>query len=268
MMTEAEIKAETTCMEQIMAKIPPPDEPEIVEQSELDHFCVVLQCTQQIVVQLEKEQNKSKKRKTPKQYTGNSQKTLSRHKQARLQLEEKGFLGVFEFLELQKQTAAKKARNRAQDRARGDLTQEQSVKDLERPVQEEEESSPEDDAVEVDMTAAAVMMPINVTTTTPTSATSANLEPAGIHTGTNVILLTTGAITMAAVVEIEDVGVDLEAVAGEGLGTTEVEEMGKDMGEDDDLNGLESGPASKVVRVTLETAQHGLMEVGAGPGSR
>jgi hypothetical protein len=118
------------------------------------------------------------------------------------------------------------------------------------------------------MTAAAVMMPVNVTTTTPTSATSANLEPAGIHTGTNVILLTTGAITMAAVVEIEDVGVDLEAVAGEGLGTTEVEEMGEDMGEDDDLNGLESGPASKVVRVTLETAQHGLMEVGAGPGSR
>ena len=131
----------------------PPDEAEIVEQSELDHFCAVLQCAQQIAVQLEKEKNESRKRKTPKQYAGNSLKTLSRRKQARLQLAEKGFLGVFEFLDHQKQTAVKKASNQAA----GNLTQEQSAKDSGQLAQEEEESSPEDsdDAVEADKTASA-----------------------------------------------------------------------------------------------------------------
>lgn len=60
---------------------------------------------------------------------------------------------------------------------------------------------------------------------------------------------------MAAIVKIKTVGVDLEVMAGEGLETMAVEEIGEDMDKDDNLNGPESGPASKVVRVTLETTQ-------------
>ena len=56
------------------------DRSEIIEQSELDHFSAVLQSAQQIAIQLEKEKEKSRKCKTPKQYKGNSLKTLSWHK--------------------------------------------------------------------------------------------------------------------------------------------------------------------------------------------
>ena len=84
----------------------PSDGPEITEQSELDHFSAILQHAQKLAIQLEKEKEKSRKRKTPRHYTGNSLKTSYRRKKAKLQLAEKGFLGVFEYLGLQKQTGA------------------------------------------------------------------------------------------------------------------------------------------------------------------
>jgi hypothetical protein len=75
---------------------------EIAEQSELEHFSAVLQRAQKIAIQLEKDKDKlrTRKCKTPRQYTGNSLKTKYRHKKARLQLAEKGFIGVFEYLDL------------------------------------------------------------------------------------------------------------------------------------------------------------------------
>jgi hypothetical protein len=98
---------------------------------------------------------RTRKRKTPRQYTGNSLKTKYRHKKARLQLAEKGFIGVFEYLDLQKQAAAKNTRNGATS----NLTQEPSAQ--KHPVpEEEEESSTEDD----EMTAAAAMATSTSTT--------------------------------------------------------------------------------------------------------
>ena len=151
---------------------------------------------------------KSRKRKTPKQYTGNSLKTLSRQKRAKTQLAEKGFLGVFEFLDLQKQTAAEKASNQAID-----LTEEQSEKGSERSAQEEEESSdssPEDgpDAVSVDVTAAAgtsanvtaaEVMSTNVTAANATIGGGSDLDAApNLATAT----ITTAATTKAPCAEI------------------------------------------------------------------
>ncbi|KAH9017872.1 hypothetical protein EDB85DRAFT_1897458 [Lactarius pseudohatsudake] len=84
----------------------PSDGPEIFGQSELDHFSAVLRHAQQIAIELEKENERSRKRKTPRHYTGDSLKTSYRRKKAKTQLAEKGFLGVFEYLDLQKQTRA------------------------------------------------------------------------------------------------------------------------------------------------------------------
>ncbi|KAH8977613.1 hypothetical protein EDB86DRAFT_3249651 [Lactarius hatsudake] len=84
----------------------PSNEPEISGQSELDHFSMVLQHAQQIAIELEKEKERSRKRKTPRHYTGNSLKTSYRRKKTKVQLAEKGFLGVFEYLDLQKRTRA------------------------------------------------------------------------------------------------------------------------------------------------------------------
>ena len=91
------------------------------------------------MIQLEKEKINSQKWKTPKQYTGNSLKTLSRRKHAKVQLVEKGFLGVFEFLDFQKQITADKASNETID-----LTEEQSEKYSEQEEEESSDSSPED----------------------------------------------------------------------------------------------------------------------------
>ncbi|KAH9019297.1 hypothetical protein EDB83DRAFT_162376 [Lactarius deliciosus] len=81
------------------------DGPEIAKQSELEHFSAVLRHAQQVAIQLEKEREISRKRKTPRQYTGNSQKTLYRRKKTKLQLAEKGFLGIFEYLDHHSQRA-------------------------------------------------------------------------------------------------------------------------------------------------------------------
>jgi hypothetical protein len=88
----------------------------------------------------------SRKRKTPKRYTGNSLKTLHRHKKARLQLATKGFLGVFEYLELQKTTAAR-ADSESEDGAASNLNLAKgpSAKEQPRAVREEEEESDSED---------------------------------------------------------------------------------------------------------------------------
>ncbi|KAH9019768.1 hypothetical protein EDB85DRAFT_1896493 [Lactarius pseudohatsudake] len=87
------------------------DGPEIAEQSELEHFSAVLRHAQQVAIQLEREREISRKRKTPRQYTGNSQsqKTLYRRKKTKLQLAEKGFLGIFEYLDRHSQRANNRA---------------------------------------------------------------------------------------------------------------------------------------------------------------
>ncbi|KAH9048706.1 hypothetical protein EDB84DRAFT_1434116 [Lactarius hengduanensis] len=84
----------------------PSDGPEISGQLELDHFSAVLRHAQQIAIKLEKENERSRKCKTLRHYTGNSLKTSYQHKKTKVQLAEKGFLGVFEYLDLQKQTRA------------------------------------------------------------------------------------------------------------------------------------------------------------------
>ncbi|KAH9016315.1 hypothetical protein EDB85DRAFT_1898189 [Lactarius pseudohatsudake] len=85
------------------------DGPEIAEQSELEHFSAVLRHAQQVAIQLEREREISRKHKTPRQYTGNSQKTLYRRKKTKLQLAEKGFLGIFEYLDRHSQRANNRA---------------------------------------------------------------------------------------------------------------------------------------------------------------
>ncbi|KAH9053760.1 hypothetical protein EDB87DRAFT_1704770 [Lactarius vividus] len=85
------------------------DGPEIAEQSELEHFSAVLRHAQQVAIQLEREREVSRKRRTPRQYTGNSQKTLYRRKKTKLQLAEKGFLGIFEYLDHHSQRANNRA---------------------------------------------------------------------------------------------------------------------------------------------------------------
>src|SRR6266702_3905761 len=165
----------------------PSDGPEIAEQSELEHFSAVLQHAQQIAIQLEKEKERSRKRKTPRRYTGKSLKTSYWHKRARLQLAEKGFLGVFEYISLQKHARAQKASNGASD-----LTQEPSAKEgpvpeeeeeeEEGPVpEEEEEESLDDGAVDADISA-AVAMSASVTAASATSAsvTAASTTPASV----------------------------------------------------------------------------------------
>ncbi len=158
----------------------PSNRPEIAEQSELEHFSAVLQRAQQIAIQLEKKKEMSRKRKTPRHYTGKSLKTSYRHKRARLQLAEKGFLGVFEYIGLQKHTRAQKVSNGASD-----LTQEPSAKEgpvpeeeeeeEEGPIpEEEEEESLDDGAVDADISTAAAML----ASTTAASAMSTSVTAA------------------------------------------------------------------------------------------
>ena len=163
------------------------------------------------MIQLEKEKINSQKWKTPEQYTGNSLKTLSRRKRAKVQLAEKGFLGVFEYLDLQKQITADKASNETID-----LTEEQSERYLEREEEESSDLSPEDrsgDAVRVDVTAAAGTS-ANVTAASASCATISggddddDLDAAGVAvasaTPPNLAMagITTAATTKAPSTEI------------------------------------------------------------------
>lgn len=126
---------------------------EIVEQSELDHFSAVLRCAQQIAIQLDKDKDKSRKRKIPRQYKGNSLKTISRRKRAKLQLAEKGFLGIFEFLNLPKQGGVKESSAGTTN----NLAQVQSTNG--NPIrEEEEEDSTGEDAVKVDVMEAVTVV--------------------------------------------------------------------------------------------------------------
>ena len=85
-----------------------------------------------------------------------------------MQLAEKGFLGVFEFLNLPKQTKVKQSSVGALN----DLKQAQSTQ--QHPVrEEEEEDSPDEDGVGVDMATFAIT-PADVTATSMTSAQSAS----------------------------------------------------------------------------------------------
>ncbi|KAH9026121.1 hypothetical protein EDB85DRAFT_1893539 [Lactarius pseudohatsudake] len=197
-------------------------DPEISEQSELEHFSAVLWCAHQIAIQLETEKEKSRKRKTLKHYNGKSMRTSYQHKKARLQLAENGFFGVFEYIALHNQTGAKRGSSGASN-----LAQEPSAK--ERPVlEEEEESSLEDGAVEADMSTAATsatsatvtpasttpasvmptsatptsMTPASVmpTSTTPTSMTPASMTPTSMDVGATPVSVTAACAMTASVV--------------------------------------------------------------------
>ena len=78
------------------------DGPEIVEQSELDHFNTILQKAQRIAA----EAGKSQKR--PKKYNGKSERTLKRHKRYQEELAKQGYLPVFEFIACSKEKARKR----------------------------------------------------------------------------------------------------------------------------------------------------------------
>ncbi|KAH9039781.1 hypothetical protein EDB85DRAFT_1887197 [Lactarius pseudohatsudake] len=171
----------------------PSDGPEISEQSELEHFSAVLQRAQQIAVQLEEEKERSRKRKTPKHYNRKSLRTSYRHKKARLQLAEKGFIGVFEYIDLQNHTGAKRGSNGASD-----LTQKPSAK--ERPLpEEEEESSPEDGAMEADTSAAAATSAgVTATSAASTSVTAASTAPTCVTAASTMPVHVTAASTTPA----------------------------------------------------------------------
>lgn len=158
--------------------------PEITEQSELEHFSAVLQCAQQVAIQLEKEKLESRKRKTPRQYMGNSLQTKYRHKKARLQLAEKGFLGVFQYLELQKHRAARASSGAPSNLEKGPSAKEQPV-----PEEEEEESSSEDGGVEENLAA-----PASSITAASANATLPNAT-AGMTAAASVAVVNTAATT-------------------------------------------------------------------------
>ena len=250
----------------------PSDRSEIIEQSELDHFSAVLQCAQQIASQLEKEKDKSRKRKTPKQYRGNSLKTLSRRKRAKLQLAEKGFLGVFEFLNLQKQTELEQLSTGATN----NLTRTQSAK--QDPVrEEEEEDSPDEDGVKADMTPFAAT-PANMTTASATSPLSpgprlalttgiAATSMVGAHVSinddaTSVTVSEVVGISMEAEAEAMEVGAltTLNTAAEEAVTAMEEE------GVEDNPNGPQDDWVSEVVRIlTLKPVwTDGVFVQGAG----
>ena len=121
------------------------DGPDITKQSDLDRFSAVLQCAQQVAIWLEKEKLESRKWKTPRQYTGNSLRMLQRHKKSRLQLAEKGYHGVFDYMNLQKHRTAA----RANKRVASDLEKGPSAKGQPIPEEEEEESADDGGSVEV-----------------------------------------------------------------------------------------------------------------------
>ena len=121
------------------------DGPDITKQSDLDRFSAVLHCAQQVAIQLEIEKLESRKRKTPRQYTGNSLRTLQRHKRSRLQLAEKGYHGVFDYIDLQKHRTAARASNKvASNLEKGPSAKEQPI-----PEEEEEESADDGGSIEV-----------------------------------------------------------------------------------------------------------------------
>ena len=128
-----------------------------------------------------------------------------------MQLAEKGFLGVFKYLNLQKQITADKASNETID-----LTEEQSERYLEREEEESSDLSPEDrlgDTVGVDVTAAAGTS-ANVTAASTSRATIGggdddnDLDAAGVAvasaTPPNLAMagITTAATTKAPSTEI------------------------------------------------------------------
>ena len=207
----------------------PSDGPEIAEQLELEHFSAVLQHAQQIAIQLEKEKEMSRKCKTPRHYTGKSLKASYQHKRARLQLAEKGFLGVFKYIGLQKHTRAQKVSNGASD-----LTQEPSAKEGpvpeeeeeedEGPVpEEEEEESLDDGAVDTDISAAVAMLAsamaasamstsMMATSTTPTSVTVASATTTSVTAPGAMAVGTTAPNAAAAIMNA--VAVVVEVVKG------------------------------------------------------
>lgn len=78
---------------------PESEGPEISTQTDLDRFSSALRDAQRLAI--EKERG-TRKRKTPKTYTGNSAKTLQRHKKKREKMKSDGYLGVFEYIELKR----------------------------------------------------------------------------------------------------------------------------------------------------------------------
>ena len=81
------------------------DGPEIVTQTELNHFSAALREAQQAAIEAERERERTRKQKTPKTYTGKSKKTLHRHRMAKQKLELKGFYGIAEYFELKMKAA-------------------------------------------------------------------------------------------------------------------------------------------------------------------
>lgn len=86
---------------------PSDDDLEIVEQSELDHFCAILQKAQRLAADAERETTKSRKR--PRKYDGKSKRTLKRREKEQERLEKEGQLSVFGFMARMKERADQRA---------------------------------------------------------------------------------------------------------------------------------------------------------------
>jgi hypothetical protein len=75
------------------------DESEICTQTELDLFSSALREAQRAAIEAEQ---RTRKRKTPKTYTGGSKKTAQRRKMEKERMNAKGYFGLFEYIEMKK----------------------------------------------------------------------------------------------------------------------------------------------------------------------
>ena len=111
---------------------------DIIEESALDQFNMILQKAQQVSEQAEKERRKTCKR--PRTYNGKSERTLKRRKQFKDDLEQKGFLSVFDFIVFTKTKKNLLESEQPQCDA-VDSNQIQTSQELEEEEEEEEEDT-------------------------------------------------------------------------------------------------------------------------------
>jgi hypothetical protein len=89
-------KALDNLSDTLPSRVNDPEHDDIIEESTLDQFNMILQKAQQDSVKAEKEQRKTYKQL--RTYNGKSERTMKQCKQFKDNLEQKGFLSVFNFI--------------------------------------------------------------------------------------------------------------------------------------------------------------------------
>ena len=120
---------------------------DIIEESALVRFNAILKKAQQVSAQAERERRKTCKR--PRTYNGKSKRMLKRHKQFKDNLEQKGFLSVFDFIAFTKKKMHPPESEQAQCTAvdSDKIPTNQTLEEEEEEEEEEEDNNNEDEGV-------------------------------------------------------------------------------------------------------------------------